>query len=98
MYYPIVNPNTGIEIYPYENAVWKFSPERHVENVNNGLLYWGADGKSRSPRLKQFLSDAKDIVPRSVWPYAEVGSTQSATTELRKCSVALLSHILNLLI
>jgi len=84
LYYSIVNPNTGVEVYPEESAVWKFSQERHAENVKNSLLYWGADGTSRTPRLKQFLSDAKKIVPRSIWQYTEVGSTQSATTALRE--------------
>lgn len=84
LYYPIVNPNTGEEIYPNENAVWAYSKETHEENVKNNLLYWGADGKSRSPRKKKFLSEAEKVVPRSYWHYSEVGSTQTATTDLRE--------------
>ncbi|MFZ3132358.1 MAG: site-specific DNA-methyltransferase [Desulfosporosinus sp.] len=83
LYYAIVNPNTGEEIYPDENAVWAYSNETHIENVKNRLLYWGADGSSKSPRKKQFLTEAKDVVARSHWHYTEVGSTQTATTELR---------------
>ena len=84
LYYPIVNPYTGEEIYPDENAVWAYSRETHEENVKNNLLYWGADGKSRSPRKKKFLFEAEKVVPRSYWHYSEVGSTQTATTDLRE--------------
>ncbi|MBU3114040.1 site-specific DNA-methyltransferase [Clostridium lacusfryxellense] len=83
LYYAIVNPNTGEEIYPNENAVWAYSKDTHKENVKNGLLYWGANGQSKSPRRKQFLTEAKDVVARSYWHFTEVGSTQTATTELR---------------
>ena len=84
LYYPITNPNTGEEIYPDENAVWAYSKETHEENVRNNLLYWGADGKSHSPRKKKFLYEADKVVPRSYWHYSEVGSTQTATTDLRE--------------
>ena len=84
LYYPIINPNTGEEIYPSENAVWAYSKETHEENVKNNLLYWGADGKSKSPRKKKFLFEAEKVVPRSYWHYSEVGSTQTATTDLRE--------------
>jgi len=84
LYYAIVNPNTGEEIYPDENAVWAYSRETHLSHVSEKLLYWGADGKSKSPRKKQFLIDAQPVVPRSVWDYQEVGSTQTATTETRQ--------------
>jgi len=83
LYYPIINPNTGEEIYPSESAVWAYSYETHLENVKNNLLYWGADGKSKSPRRKKFLTEAEAVVPRSHWHYSEVGSTQTATTDLR---------------
>lgn len=84
LYYPIVNPNTGEEIWPNENAVWAYSKETHEKNVKENLLYWGADGKSRSPRKKKFLYEAEKVVPRSYWHYSEVGSTQTATTDLRE--------------
>lgn len=83
LYYPIINPNTGEKIYPNENAVWAYSYETYLDDVKNGLLYWGVDGKSKSPRRKKFLSEAEPVVPRSYWHYSEVGSTQTATTELR---------------
>jgi adenine-specific DNA-methyltransferase len=83
LYYAIVNPNTRKEIWPDEKAVWAYSKETHLRHVAENLLYWGADGESRSPRKKQFLTEAQPVVPRSLWDYSEVGSTQSATTEMR---------------
>lgn len=83
LYYPIVNPNTGKEIWPKETDVWKYSKGQHAENAKNNLIYWGKDGKSDSPRLKLFLSAAGDIVPRSIWLYDEVGHTQEAAGEFQ---------------
>lgn len=81
LYYGIVNPNTGEEVWPSRTAVWRSGPKTTQENQANNLLYWGKDGRSRMPRLKKFLDDAKPIVPRSVWLYDEVGHTQSAMLE-----------------
>lgn len=71
-------------VYPSETAVWKFSQEKTIALQNDDMLYWGKDGKSTKPRLKKFLSDAKGVVPRSVWDYSDSGSTQSASIELSK--------------
>lgn len=84
LYYPIKNPFTGEEIYPKETAVWAYSKETHLEHVNQNILYWGSDGKSKSPRKKQFLTEAKSVVPRSFLESSEVGSTQSATIDFLK--------------
>lgn len=81
LWYAIENPNTGEKVWPAETVTWRCSPETHAENVKGRLLYWGKDGKSRVPRLKRFLSEAGDVVPRSVWPHDEVGHTQSAMLE-----------------
>ncbi|HEQ3615558.1 site-specific DNA-methyltransferase [Providencia stuartii] len=84
LYYGITNPNTGEVVYPSETAVWKFSQEKTIALQNDDMLYWGKDGKSTKPRLKKFLSEAKGVVPRSVWDYSDSGSTQSASIELSK--------------
>jgi adenine-specific DNA-methyltransferase len=81
LYYSIVNPNTGLEVWPKRSAVWRCGPETHAKNVANNLLYWGKEGTSATPRLKRFLDTAKPIVPRSVWLHEEVGHTQSAMEE-----------------
>lgn len=84
LYYPIKNPNTLEEIWPDDNAVWAYSQDQHKKNVEKNLLYWGKNGQARAPRRKQFLSEAKPVVPRSVWSYSEAGSTQKATMEIRE--------------
>lgn len=84
LYYPIVNPNTGQEVFPPKTLTWRYGIETHKKNEKDGLLYWGKDGKSQSPRLKKFLSQAESVVPRTIWHYSEIGSTQSAMTEQKK--------------
>ncbi len=84
LYYPITNPFNGESVWPKETAVWAYSKETHAEHVLNNLLYWGADGNSKSPRKKQYLTEAKRVVQRSVLDYTEVGSTQSATLDFLK--------------
>jgi adenine-specific DNA-methyltransferase len=84
LYYPITNPNTGEEIWPSSTAVWAYSKEITHKHLKDKLIYWGKNGKSKSPRHKKFLDDAKGVVPRTVWLYSEAGHTQQATQELRK--------------
>ena len=84
LYYPITNPFTKETIWPKESAVWAYSKETHNEHVRENLLYWGSDGKSKSPRKKQFLFEAKKVVPRSILEFSDVGSTQSATLDFLK--------------
>ncbi len=84
LYYPIRNPNTGEDVWPKKTAVWAYSREVQQRHAAEGLIYWGKEGTSQSPRRKKFLTDAKGVVPRTVWPYSEVGHTQEATKELRK--------------
>jgi adenine-specific DNA-methyltransferase len=81
LYYPITNPNTAKEIWPRETAVWKYSRDQHARHVAENRVYWGADGRARMPRLKTFLSEARAVVPRSIWPYSDVGHTQQATQQ-----------------
>jgi site-specific DNA-methyltransferase (adenine-specific)/adenine-specific DNA-methyltransferase len=82
LYHPIINPNTGETIWPKKTAVWKYDAERHARHVAEGLVYWGADGKAKMPRLKRFLHEMDDVVPRSVLHYDDWGHTQLARTEL----------------
>ena len=83
LYYPIKNPHTGEDVWPKETAVWKYGPEVTMKNIEEGRIYWGSDGRAAFPRMKLYLSDMDNVVPRSVWGYEDVGHTQSATTELK---------------
>ena len=81
LYYSVTNPNTGEQIWPRDTAVWRYSREAHKQHIQDDLLYWGKDGKSKFPRLKRFVTDAGNVVPRTIFFYNEVGHTQEATTE-----------------
>ncbi|MEI6545153.1 MAG: site-specific DNA-methyltransferase, partial [Methylococcales bacterium] len=81
LFYPVINPNTLEEIWPPKGLTWRASNERANKLLADNLLYWGKDGKSKSPRMKNFLDAAKPVVPRSVWFYDDVGHTQEAMTE-----------------
>lgn len=83
LYYPIKNPNTGEEVWPKPGTTWKYSKEQHRKHVEEDIIYWGVDGRASMPRKKIFLSEAGNVVPRSVWPYSEVGHTQEAMQEFR---------------
>ena len=55
-----------------KEAVWAAGKPRLNQLTEQGRLYWGADGKSQSPRIKNFLSEAKPVVPRSLLQYKDV--------------------------
>lgn len=84
LYYPIKNPNTGELVYPKKTAVWAYSQQICLEHLESNLLYWGKDGKSKSPRFKKFFTAHKGVVPRTIWLYDETGHTQEATQQLRR--------------
>jgi adenine-specific DNA-methyltransferase len=82
-YYPITNPNTGEEIWPSEDAVWRYSEEQHQEHVENNRVWWGKDGTNSTPRYKRFLSEVSGVVPRTIWPWEKAGHNQDAVRELQ---------------
>lgn len=84
LYYPIINPNTNKEIWPSVNCVWRYTKERHEENIKKGVVYWGRDGKGR-PRFKKFLSDMdRGLVPLTLWQHDFAGDNQDSRKEVRK--------------
>lgn len=82
--YAITHPKTGEEVWPQAGTTWRFTKERHLENVANNLLYWGVNGDARQPRFKRFLAEMGGVVPRSVWSYDRFGSTQRASMEMQE--------------
>jgi len=82
-YYPITNPHTGEEIWPSEDAVWRYSKEQHEEHVENDRVWWGEDGTNSVPAYKRFLSEVPGIVPRTIWPWEKAGHNQNAVRELQ---------------
>jgi adenine-specific DNA-methyltransferase len=51
--------------------------------VVENRVWWGVDGKARVPAYKRFLTEVGDLVPRTIWPYDEVGHNQEAIQILR---------------
>jgi adenine-specific DNA-methyltransferase len=82
LYYPVINPNTGSEIFPSKTRVWAYDRNTHQKNVENDLIYWGKDGTGTMPRIKKFLSGSKPVVPRSFWSYDEAGHNQESRLEI----------------
>jgi site-specific DNA-methyltransferase (adenine-specific)/adenine-specific DNA-methyltransferase len=82
LYYGITNPNTGDVIFPQKTAVWKYDLETHKKQEQESRIYWGVNGNNRMPRLKVFLNEVGNVVPRSVLPYSDYGHTSEARTEI----------------
>lgn len=86
LYYPIVNPNTGDEIWPKRTAVWRYTRARHEQNVASGLVYWGKDGRGSVPAFKRYkagLRGGGGIVPNTWWTFDVAGHTDEAKKEIR---------------
>lgn len=82
LYYPIIHPKTNEEIWPNENAVWRYSKENHNLMVAENRLYWGPDFSYKIPRIKRFISEIQDgLVPTTWWDFKEVGHNDEAQKE-----------------
>lgn len=82
LYYPIYQPNLKKEIWPSETRVWAFDKAATARNIDNNLIFWGANGKNTKPRLKKFPDVVRQgTVARSVWLNSEVGNNQEARKE-----------------
>ncbi len=85
LYYPIIQPKTGKEIFPKATRVWANSKETHAKNVAENRLWWGEDGLNEVPRLKNYLSEIKQgSMPTTLLFHKDVGHTDEATKELRE--------------
>ncbi|MGZ8943633.1 MAG: site-specific DNA-methyltransferase [Methylobacter sp.] len=85
LYYPIIQPNTGEEIWPKTTRVWSYSKQEHERHVREELIYWGKDGLAKTPsfkRYKHLLKNADGVVPHTWWTFDEVGHTDTAKKEL----------------
>jgi site-specific DNA-methyltransferase (adenine-specific)/adenine-specific DNA-methyltransferase len=60
------------------------SKPKFDELDKDNRIWWGKSGNNR-PGMKRFLSEVREgVVPQTLWPWAEVGSTRHAKQELSK--------------
>ena len=83
LYYSIAGPH-GQQVCPPDGLTWRVSRDSYAELASEGLIYWGKNGSSQSPRIKRFASEAKPVIPRSLWHYDDVGHTQEAMIESKR--------------
>ena len=81
--YEIVSP-AGKTFTPPHGTYWRVSRSTFDELGKDGRIWWGRDG-SATPRIKKFLSEAKQgVVPATLWFHADVGTNAEAKVEIRK--------------
>jgi len=79
--YPVTNPAGRTISGPPPGTFWRVSKAKLEELDEDNRIWWGKDGNG-VPRLKRFLHEVQQgIVPRTLWPYEEVGHTQEAKKE-----------------
>lgn len=82
LYYSIIQPNTGKEIYPSKTAVWRYSKAQHEKNVTDNLVWWGVSGTNNVPAYKRFLANVDPgVVSQTIWEWKDVGHTQDGKRE-----------------
>ena len=81
--YQITTPN-GTVISPTNGRCWFTSRERMQNLIEDGRVYFGADG-GNTPRLKRYLVDVQQgMTPTTIWKYDDVGHNQEGRQELKK--------------
>ncbi len=82
LWYSIIHPKTGEEVWPDEHAVWRYSKEKHLQMDSEGRLHWGPGLSYKRPRLKRFLKEVQQgIVPNTWWTFDECGHNDEAQKE-----------------
>jgi len=83
LYFPIINPNTGEEVWPSKTRVWGYEKPYMEMLLNDGRIWWGESGTNK-PRLKRFRTEVEDgVVPSTWWSREKAGDNQEARRELR---------------
>lgn len=69
---------------PPKGTFWRVSEETFRNMDKDGRVWWGVSGNS-IPRVKKFLSEAKQgVVPATLWFHQDVGTNAEAKIEIRK--------------
>ena len=76
-FYTIVSP-TGVSHNPPNGRCWIYNQERMLNEIQQGNVWFGADGKG-VPRKKKFSKDTKrGLTPETLWSAHQVGTTNQA--------------------
>lgn len=78
--YTITTP-TGVKHSPPKGRCWGATESEFKKLVADDLVYWPKSGSGK-PRIKQFPETAKGLVPMTLWPAAEVGTTEESKKQL----------------
>lgn len=82
-YYPIKNPNTGIEYYPPNGRIWAYNIDGFNKLLEDGRIKFGMNDDS-SPKKKLYLNERLEKgdkkTPSSI--LLDAGSTKNGTTEI----------------
>ncbi|MCW5829130.1 MAG: site-specific DNA-methyltransferase [Deltaproteobacteria bacterium] len=84
LFYPIKHPKTGEDIWPDKSAVWRYSKERHLKNVEEGRIWWGLNLDNKVPAYKRFLSDVGGVIADTWWTHEESGHNDEAKKEIKQ--------------
>ena len=86
--YPITTRKGRVIEGPPAGSYWRVSKERFEELERDGRIWWGRSGDNR-PGIKRFLSEVQSgVVPQTLWPWKDVGSTRHAKQELSQVMAA----------
>lgn len=86
LYYPLVHPVTGGEVWPRKERVWAYGRDQHERHLRENLLWWGKTGNYTFPKLKKFLTDRniEGTPPRTLWRADVVDTTRRAKDEIKR--------------
>ena len=80
-FFTVTTPS-GRKVDPPPGRCWLYTRPRFEEMIADGRIWFGAGG-TNVPRVKKFLSEVQTgLVPSTLWPYREVGSTGQAKNEI----------------
>ncbi|GMV23787.1 MAG: hypothetical protein AMXMBFR57_37360 [Acidimicrobiia bacterium] len=80
--YTIRSP-LGRTFLPPQGTYWRVSEPTFAGLVADNRIWWGKDGNA-IPRIKKFLSEAKQgVVPATMWFHEDVGTNAEAKLEVR---------------
>ena len=81
--YSIICPGGNVIAGPPKGTYWRMKESKLWELNRDNRIWWGNTGNN-SPRVKKFLSEAKNgVVPSTWWEHKFAGTNSGAKTELR---------------